>query len=138
MRLVVLPLILMLALAIFAGSGGNQSSSTLPNIKTTRGFLEMCAAVGKDASAASDLEKFETGYCLGWITGLEDGLLVAESAHGVDKKNAIFCLPVGNSYGQTLHVIEKFIADHPDKEHLSTDVIAVAALAIAFPCQASK
>jgi hypothetical protein len=139
MRLTSLPLVLVLAFATSAGSGSKQSSSSaMPDMSTSRGFLEMCAAAGQDSTATSDVEKFQTGYCLGWISGMVDGMLVAETADGVDRKHGIFCLPVGNTTGQMLRVIRKFIADHPEKEHLSMREIAFAALAVAFPCKDSK
>jgi hypothetical protein len=37
-----------------------------------------------------------------------------------------------------IHVIKKFIAGHPELEHLRTEGIASAALAEAFPCKESK
>jgi Rap1a immunity proteins len=139
MRLASLPLILVLAFATIAGSGSKQeSSSAFPDIRTSQGFLEMCAAAGKDSTATSEVEKFETGYCVGWVSGLVDGMLVAETAHGVEDKDTIFCLPVGNSTGQMLRIIKKFIADHPEKEHMQMRAIAFAALAVAFPCKDSK
>ena len=56
----------------------------------------------------------------------------------MSEKDVIFCSPSGNSYGQMIHITKKFIADHPEMEHLSTGVIGGAALAEAFPCRESK
>jgi hypothetical protein len=64
---------------------------------TSRGFLEMCAAVDKDPTKHSELEHFETGYCLGWIAGFTGGVRVTEIAHGVEAKHNGFCLLVGNN-----------------------------------------
>lgn len=98
----------------------------------------MCAAVDKDPTKHSELEHFETGYCLGWIAGFTGGVRVTEIAHGVEAKHNGFCLLVGNNYGQMINIIRKFIADNPEKEHLPTVALAIAALAKAFPCRESK
>jgi hypothetical protein len=37
-----------------------------------------------------------------------------------------------------INIIRKFIADNPEKEHLPTVALAIAALAKAFPCRESK
>ena len=136
MRLVSLLLILILVLfATTAGRGSKPVSSDLPNIDTPRGFLEMCAAVDKKPPGQSDIELFQTGYCLGWIAGLTNGIHVAEALHRMTEPNVIFCAPEGNSYGQMIHIVKKFIPSHPEMEHLSTGTIAGAALAEAFPCK---
>jgi hypothetical protein len=139
MRSVALTLTLILALcANPAGSGSKPVSSDLPDIDTSRGFLEMCAAVDKKPTEQSQGELFQSGYCIGWMAGLAKGIHVAEAAHQTSEKNAIFCPPAGNSYGQMIHIARRFIADHPEMEHLSMGVIVGAALAEAFPCKESK
>jgi Rap1a immunity proteins len=139
MRSVALTLILILAhFATPAGSGSNPVSSDLPDIDTSQGFLEMCASVDKKPTDQSQVELFQSGYCIGWMAGLTKGIHLAEATHQTSEKNAIFCPPLGNSYGQMIHITRKFIADHPEMEHLSMGVIASAALAEAFPCKESK
>lgn len=139
MRLVALSLIFLLALfPIPVSSSTEQDSPGWPDVATSGGFLAMCASVDKRPVDSSDVQKIESGYCLGWIAGLTDGIHVAEAVHRVVKPNTIFCPPVGNTYGQMIHIVKKFIADHPEKEHLPTDVVASAALADAFPCEESK
>ncbi len=132
---------LTLILAIFANPAGSASkavSSDLPDIDTSRGFLEMCAAVDKKPTEQSQSELFQSGYCIGWMVGLTRGIHVAETRHQTSEKDAIFCPPAGNSYGQMIHIARKFIADHPEKEHLATGAIVGASLAEAFPCKESK
>jgi hypothetical protein len=139
MRFIALPLFLVLTLfATTAGSGSQRASSDLPDIDTSRGFLEMCTAVDKNLEgkwAQEDI--YQAGYCLGWIAGLTNGIHVAEAVHRLGDKK-IFCPPAGNTYGQMIHIIKKFIADHPEKEHLPTGIIAGSALAEAFPCKENK
>src|SRR6266478_6443637 len=139
MRSIALPLALVFAFfATPVGRGDQGVSSKSPNIDTIRGFLEMCSAVDKKPTEKSAIELFKSGYCVGWIAGLTNGMHVAEAMHRMGENNVLFCAPVGNSYGQMIHIIKKFIADHPEKEHLSTGIIAGAALADAFPCKESK
>src|ERR1700680_1487435 len=110
MRSVTLPLFVILALfPTPADSGSKPVSSDLPDIDTSRGFLEMCAAVDKKAADQLQSEVFQSGYCLGWIAGLTSGIHVAEGIHRVSEKSVIFCPPPGNSYGQMIHIIKKFI-----------------------------
>jgi hypothetical protein len=135
---IVLPLLVLMLFVTTTDGGNTPVSSDLPDIDTSRGFLEMCATVDKNATDQSQSELFRTGYCLGWIAGLTKGMHVAEAIHRVGGKNAIFCPPEGNSYAQMIQIIEKFIADHPEKEHLPKGIIASAALAEAFPCKESK
>jgi len=59
---------------------------------------------------------------------------VAETAYDVVPGRVRFCWPDGSSIRQAIHVIRKFIADHPEMEHLPTTVIAFRALSEAFPC----
>lgn len=129
-------LLILAPLAIPASSGDQHLSSVLPDIETTRGFLEMCAAVDKKPTDQSHFELFQTGYCTGWVAGFTGGMQVAEANYQVGEK--IYCLPVGNSYGQMIRIIKKFIADHPEMEHLPTGSVAGAALREAFPCKESK
>jgi hypothetical protein len=139
MRSVVLTLALILALCVNpAGSGSKPISTDLPDIDTSRGFLEMCEAVDKKPQEQSQVELFRSGYCIGWMAGLTKGIHVAQTIHQTTEKNAVFCPPAGNSYGQMIHIARKFIADHPEMEHLSMGVIVAAALAEAFPCKESK
>ena len=68
------------------------------------------------------------------MNGLTTGILRAETAHRVSEKDALFCLPQGNSVQQMVHMTLKYIVDHPEEEHLETDVIVLRALYQAFPC----
>jgi hypothetical protein len=139
MRFGVLLLILILALlATPAGIDSRPVSPDVPDINTSRGFLEFCALVDKDSTHFTSAETYMTGFCLGWMAGLTSGIHVAEGVHQVSEKNVIFCAPAGISILQTIHITKKFITDHPEKEQVSTAVTASVALAEAFPCKESK
>jgi hypothetical protein len=139
MRFIALPLLFLALFALSAGSRNQLVSSDLPNIDTTRGFLEICATADKNLEGHwSQEDIYKAGLCLGWITGFTNGIHVGEDMHRVNEKNFIFCPPVGNSYAQMVHIIKKFIADHPEIEHKATGAIAGAALGQAFPCKESR
>jgi hypothetical protein len=141
MRFIILPSVLILA--FFTAPtyrSRQQKSSDIPDIDTTRGFSEICAAIDKktELDTYSQEDVFNVGYCLGWMKGLTEGIKVAELKDRVDEKYRIFCPPVESSTAQNVHVVKKFIADHPEKEHVLTVVIAATALGDAFPCKESK
>jgi len=116
-----------------AATSSQQNTSSLPDINSTRGFLEMCAALEKDATKHSQLEAFQTGYCIGWTHGFAAGVHTGEEYH--ESADTIFCLPKGNSFGQMVRIIRKYISDHPEEEHLRMEVVASEALRQAFPCR---
>jgi len=118
-----------------ADSGSGQLTSHFPDINSTKGFLEICATVDEKYASQSQFELLKSGYCVGWMNGITAGILGAEAAHRVSEKDYIFCLPEGNSAQQMVHITRKYIADHPEEEHLVTGVIVVAALHQAFPCR---
>ncbi|SRR6266404_1578001 len=103
-----------------------------PDISTTAGFLEMCSTLEKQVTQQSEIEIMKRGYCLGWMNGLTAGIHTSEAIH--HDENEIFCSPEGNSFGQMVRVIKKYIADHPEHEHLLTELLAAKALQQAFPC----
>ena len=113
--------------------GASQTTSPSPDIDTTQGFLKICSAVDKDQRDSD--EYLEIGYCVGWVAGLLDGVKVAEGAYNVVPANVLFCVPDGATTKQAVHIIRKYIADHPEDEHHSTRVIAVVAISKAFPCR---
>src|SRR5215470_13676442 len=116
-------------------SRSHQLTSNFPNIESTKGFLEICATVDEKPGSQSPFELFKSGYCVGWMDGFTTGIFGAEAAHRVSEKDAIFCLPKGNSFQQMVHITRKYIAEHPEKEHLATAAIVLAALREAYPCR---
>jgi hypothetical protein len=107
---------------------------TLPDISTVSGFLDLCSSLDKQSGERSNRELYGTTYCTAWMDGLIHGIIVGEVWHDIPQKNFLVCLPEGNSYGQMIRILKKCIADHPEKEHELTEVLAVTALTAAFPC----
>lgn len=129
-------------LAVFfvcsSGSAGPKSAAEQPDIsKSGREFLEACSKVGSEGSS-DPVRVYNDAACLGWVEGFEDGFTVHEELLGVPAKDRMACLPHGATAIQTARVIQKYIADNPDKAHRPTRYIASLALASAFPCKARK
>jgi Ssp1 endopeptidase immunity protein Rap1a len=76
---------------------------------------------------------FTEGMCLGYIHGLQAfQRLLKTSSSGTLK---FFCLPEGATLGKSRAVIVKFLVDNPSLRHLPFEVLAVTALADAYPCE---
>lgn len=121
-------------LFLFLGDSSQRQPTSNLQIESTKGFLEICAALDEKPASQSPFELFKTGYFVGWMNGFTTGILGAEAAHSVTGRNPIFCPPEGNSFQQMVHITRKYIADHPEEEHLPTGVVVVTALHQAFPC----
>ena len=134
MRLLVSAALFSLIFVFPADRGSGQLTSDGPNIDSTKGFLEVCATVDEKPAAQSTFELFKSGYCVGLMKGLTTGIHGAEIDHHVSGRDAIFCIPHESSLKQMVHITQKYIADHPEEEHLSTGPIAAKALGQAFPC----
>jgi hypothetical protein len=103
-----------------------------PDISTVSGFRELCASVDKPFKQQTQQDMWAEPYCLGWMNGLAKGILLGEISHG---KITEVCFPKGNSFGQMLRIVNKYIDQHPEWEHRGTEVLAMLALKDAFPCQ---
>ena len=143
-------------------STGQKSTPEQPDIsRSGRDFLEVCSNVGRqggvnseggidsegnrdaarnyrDAPTWRDAAVWRDATCLGWVAGFADGFLVHEELLSVPRRDRMACVPRGVTTIQTVHVINKYLADNPGKAHRPTRYIASIALAGAFPCRAGK
>ena len=72
-----------------------------------------------------------SGLCVGYVWGVTDGVdLVRVSRE--------FCPGPEVTIGQRLHIVLKFINDHPETSDARTDLLILAAMNDAFPCLAGK
>jgi hypothetical protein len=104
----------------------------VPDISTISGFNELCGNLDDPNKQQKVMFNFAAPYCIGWVNGFVHGVLIGEV---FDNHPLQVCLPQGNSFGQMVRVIKKFIADHPEEEHRGTEVLALWALEQAFPCK---
>jgi hypothetical protein len=119
-----------------------KSTPEQPDISRSGGdFLEVCSSVGleKDSEGSRDAARVSRdATCLGWVAGFAEGFLVHDELLGVPRRDRLACVPNGESTIRIVRVIEKYLADHPEKAHRATRYIASLALAGAFPCKAGK
>jgi hypothetical protein len=85
-------------------------------------------------------EKFDAGQCVGWVSGFAAGLIETEAAQGVINKKSlpIVCWPSTITNIQLIHIIKKYIVDHPEQENFGTEPIAFFAIRSAFPYPAQS
>jgi pantothenate kinase type III len=64
------------------------------------------------------------GMCLGYVVGV---MSVMEYIN-------VVCRPVKSTHSQAALVVQKYLADHPEKLHINADELVLDALQQAFPC----
>ena len=111
--------------------------------RSGKDFLEVCSSVGSEGGTASggnqDAARLSRdATCLGWVGGFAEGFLVHDELLGVARKDRMACVPNRERAIQLVRVIQKYLADNPDKAHRATRYIASLALAKAFPCRGGK
>lgn len=121
-----------------SGSVGSDSAAEQPDIsKSGRDFLDLCSGI--DGEQKGDPVRIHNdATCLGWVEGFKDGFTVHDELLGVPQRDRIACMPRGVTAIQIVRVMKKYIADHPEKAHRATRLIASLALAGAFPCRAGR
>jgi hypothetical protein len=136
--LLCLPALLAVCSIFSTSSLGSKSASEQPDIgKSGSNFLELCSSV--DSEPKADPVRIQNdAACLGWVEGFRDGFTVHDELLAVPRSDRIVCIPRGVTSVQIVRVIEKYIADNPDKAHRATRLVASVALAGAFSCKARK
>jgi hypothetical protein len=104
-------------------------------ISTTAGFQNICRSLDETYSELNQDEKYHNVFCLAWMQGLFGGINVSEVIHKIPQNDRIACLPTGVDYHQLVHIVRKYITDHPELEHNPTEGLAVLALQDAFHCR---
>lgn len=93
-------------------------------------FYDACAAV-ETLPNATTIQREKAIFCFGFVEGLTAGVTAAE----LGRTAKTFCSPVEVTNTQLVRVIRKYIADHPEKAHQPTAILAVESLHQAFPCK---
>ena len=73
-------------------------------------------------------------FLQGFITGFTAGVDL-EAGATKQKPLRLFCLPEGNSLGQNMLVVMKWLKDHPERLHEDARIAIVLALENAFSCK---
>jgi hypothetical protein len=136
----------LLGIVLVGWPASTDSKSRLEQLdisRSGRDFSEVCSSVaserGIDSAGNRDAARvYRDGTCLGWVGGFADGFLVHDELLGVPRRDRLACVPRGVTTIQIVRVIQKYLADNPEKAHRATRYIASLALAGAFPCRAGK
>lgn len=83
----------------------------------------------------SNADNLMASLCLGFMVGLEHGVMVGESASGISNDNAIFCIPQQANNEQRLRVILLYLRSHPERLHEYAAPLFARAYEEAFPCR---
>lgn len=128
-------------LAVFvcsSGGAGQKSTTEQPDIsRSGTNFLKVCSSVDSEGNR-NPVRIYNDATCLGWVEGFAEGFTVHDELLGVPERDRMACVPRQVTTVQTIRVIQKYIADNPDKAHRHTRYIASLALARAFPCRTKK
>jgi Rap1a immunity proteins len=94
-------------------------------------FLQICKYTEEEFV---DTHALFDGECLGFVSGLIEGVWVTESYHHVPQNQPMFCMPDGVTSAQLIRIVKKYIEDTPQMAHVETRYLASNALRRAFPC----
>ena len=149
MRYLLIAAVLGVFLLCFPARTSPVSTPEQPDIsRSGSDFTEVCstvgsAGVGSEGAANSERNRdaarlSRDATCLGWVAGFAEGFLVHDELLGVARRDRMACVPSGVTALQLVRVIQKYLADNPEKARRATRYIASLALAKAFPCRGGK
>jgi len=83
-------------------------------------------------STESPEKGFEKIHCIGYVTGILDGI---QLVFGVRPESKFFCPPTsGMSVDQQIRIVTKWLEDNPKELHKGARMSVLIAYAKAFPC----
>jgi hypothetical protein len=120
-----------LFLAAVIACSGPAAGQTKEHIwKSGNVFLSTCAIdADKTTGELTMAQLSATSDCIPYLRGLDDGARLV---------GAPYCAPDSVTNGQSEEIVVKFIRDHPERAHLSTGTLFLAAMEKAFPCHHKK
>jgi hypothetical protein len=126
---------IILAIAILFMAGSPKASAA----DTGSILLQKCRAAEQTRMTAS--ESSDYSYCVGYITGVLDGLLLNQRT--IDEFGKIptkfICIPAeGIDIDQMVLIVTKFLKDNPEKLHYEAGILIRNAMVKAFPCPKSS
>jgi hypothetical protein len=97
-------------------------------------LLRSCSATIKqaDGSELSPSEIIQSAYCIGYVSGVLDGLTLLNWKGG----ETPVCLPAGGvGNEQAVRVVVKYLRENPAELHVSARVSVLVAIGEAFKCK---
>ena len=78
-------------------------------------------------------EAFASVHCLGYVTGILDGM---QFVFGVHPESTLFCPPSGGmSADQPVRIVTQWLEAHPEDLQSTARVLVALAFQNAFPCE---
>jgi hypothetical protein len=114
------------------GPAALPQSSPLNISESGNSFMQMCKHIDDYANGGYTDDNL---ICVSWTTGFVDGVWVSEAFRKTPATEQMFCLDEKITTLQMVHVIKKYVADNPAKEHMPTRYLASDAFIMAFPCK---
>jgi hypothetical protein len=133
MRLIA-TLVLICALFLTPTSGKSQTTTFTGNE-----FRAWCQqALVQDANQQTKKEALEATHCLGYLSGAGDVFKLwqkSTSEHGGGNPSPV-CLPTPSvKVDDLVHVVLKFLNEHPNRLHEPYPSLVLAAFSDAYPCK---
>lgn len=118
----------MRAILIFTLFLAMSSFSAQANFTNASDLLNKCTV----SKAPSEIKQFQEIHCLGYLSGLVDGV---QLIFGVKPQSKFFCPPSqGVSSEQLLHIVRHWVKNNPKSAKDSARMTTLIAYAKSFPC----
>lgn len=101
-------------------------------------FAETCTSIDKAQVNFRSRDLLNVGTCAGYVKGFSDAMNVSYINSVQQKKDPGrigYCIPDNSSMKQLIHVVLKYIKDHPEREHEQTAALVISAFRRSFPCR---
>lgn len=96
------------------------------------GFYSNCASVETPSEQWDSVQTAKMMFCYGYVEGLTHGILAVER----QRTDKTFCFPSSDiTNSQVVRIVRKYIAEHPERGHEVTAILAADALRGGFPCR---
>lgn len=86
---------------------------------------DLLASQATENGTATDAQFGEAAIGFGYVNGVVDTLNIYK----------VICIPQGVTRAQNMHIIQKYMDDHPTQWQYGSVVLITAAFRAAFPCQ---
>lgn len=96
-------------------------------------LLQSCKDSVKSRQNAAEIQ---STACSGYIDGAIDAYNMVRSGLGYDTKypEGNICIPADTPASQKVHMLIKFMEEHPEQLHLDGSELVIDAFLKAFPC----
>lgn len=80
-------------------------------------------------------EEFQSGFCIGYVKGLDDMLAVHYlTKHNKGKKLGFYCMPDGITLNDMIAVFIEYMKKHPERNNDPGGKVLLESLMFKYPC----